>query len=60
IKSLNTRDALVAKNQIADVSLLGFDQRISWEHDSEGLRIKLPSQKVGDFAHVFKVVLKQA
>ena len=60
IKSLNTRNALVAKNQIADISLLGIDQKIPWEHDAEGLRIKLPAQKVGDFAHVFKILLKQA
>ena len=60
IKSLNTRDALLAKDQIADISLLGFDQKISWEHNTEGLRIKLPAQKVGDFAHVLKILLKPA
>jgi alpha-L-fucosidase len=60
IKSLSTHDAPLAKNQIAALFLLGFDQRISWEHDTEGLRIKLPAQKVGDFAHVFKILLKPA
>ncbi len=60
IKSFNAHDALLAKDQIADVSLLGFDQKISWEHNAEGLKIKLPSQKVGDFAYTFKIMLKQA
>ena len=60
IKSLNTHDALVAKDQIADIALLGFHQKIPWEHNAEGLKIKLPSQKVGDFAYTFKVLLKQA
>jgi alpha-L-fucosidase len=60
IKSLNARDALVAKDQIADISLLGFDQKISWEHNAEGLKIKLPARKAGDFAYTFKILLKQA
>jgi alpha-L-fucosidase len=60
IKSLNAHDALVAKDEIQDISLVGSDQKISWEHHEEGLKIKLPSQKVGNFAYTFKILLKQA
>ncbi len=60
IKSLNTRDALVAKGEIANISLLGSNEKISWEQNEEGLKIKLPSQKVGSFAYTFRMVLKQA
>ncbi len=60
IRSLNAHDALLAKGEIADVSLLGSDRKISWEHNSDGLKIKLPTQKAGDFAYTFKILLKQA
>jgi len=59
IKSLTARSAFLAKDEIADVSLLGSDQKISWDHDAEGLKIKLPLQKVGNFAYTFKILLKQ-
>jgi alpha-L-fucosidase len=58
VKTLNTRDALVAKDEIAAISFLASDQKISWEHAPEGLKIKLPAQKVGDFAYAFKIDLK--
>ncbi len=57
IKSLNTNDALLAKGEIANISLLGNDARLSWQHGAEGLRITLPPQKPGDFAYVFKILL---
>jgi alpha-L-fucosidase len=58
IKSLNTHDGLLAKGEIRNISLLGSDHKISWSHDDEGLKIKLPSQKVGNFAYTFKILLK--
>ena len=58
-KSFNAHDALVPKSQIADVSLLGSDQKISWEHNADGLKINLP-HKTGNFAYAFKIVLKNA
>jgi alpha-L-fucosidase len=60
IKSLNAHDALIAKDEVADVSLLGSDQKISWDHNAEGLKIQLPSQKIGNLAYTFKILLKQA
>jgi alpha-L-fucosidase len=57
IKSLNTNDALLAKGEIANLSLLGSDAKLSWEHNGEGLRINLPREKPGAFAYVFKILL---
>ena len=58
IRSLNTRDQLLAKGEIANVALLGGDAKLAWQHDSEGLKIILPPQKAGSFAYVFKLTLK--
>lgn len=57
IKSLNTNDALLAKGEIANVSLLGSDAKLSWHDDAEGLKITLPREKPGAFASVFKILL---
>jgi alpha-L-fucosidase len=57
VKSLNTHDALLAKGEIASVSLLGSDAQLRWQHDSAGLRIQLPPRKPSDFAYVFKLLL---
>jgi alpha-L-fucosidase len=57
IKSLNTNDSLLANGEIANVALLGSDAMLSWEHSHEGLRIKLPQDKSGDFAYVFRILL---
>ena len=57
IKSLNTIDALLAKGEIANVSLLGSDAKLSWEHNAEGLRIDLPGEESGTFACAFKILL---
>jgi alpha-L-fucosidase len=57
IKSLNTHDALLAKGEIANISLLGSDAKLSWQHDGEALRITLPPEKPGAFAYVFKILL---
>jgi alpha-L-fucosidase len=57
IKSLGTTSALLANGEIANISLLGSDARLSWLHNETGLRISLPSQKPGDFAYVFKILL---
>lgn len=43
------------KNQVEDVSLLGYDQNISWSREENGLRIRLPGIAVDDMAIVFKI-----
>jgi len=57
IKSLGARANLLAKEQIANVSLLGSDAKLSWKQNEEDLRISLPPQRTGDFAYVFKLAL---
>jgi alpha-L-fucosidase len=57
IKSLNTSSALLAKGEIANISLLGSDAKLSWQNNSEELRVTLPHEKPGDFAYVFKISL---
>ena len=57
IKSLNTNDRLLAQGEISNLSLLGSDEQITWKHDAEGLKIKLPTQKPGDYAYVFRILL---
>jgi alpha-L-fucosidase len=57
IKSLNTRDALLAQGEIAHVNLLGSDAKLSWEHNAEGLRIALPPEKPNALAYTFKILL---
>ena len=58
IKSLGTSRGLLDKGEIANISLLGSDVNLLWQHDGEGLRIKLPQERPGDFAYVFKLFLK--
>ncbi len=57
IKPLNTRDALLAKGEIAAVSLLGSDAKLSWEPSDVGLRISLPAAKPAALAYTFKILL---
>lgn len=57
IKSLNTKDNLLAKGEISHVMLLGSDEKITWTHDAEGLKIKVPVHKPGDYAYVYKILL---
>jgi len=57
IKSLNTHNALLAKGEIADVSLLGSDSKFSWEHSDAGLKISLLPAMAPALAYVFKILL---
>jgi hypothetical protein len=57
IKPLNTRDALLAKGEIAAVSLLGSDAKLSWERSDVGLRISLPVARSSALAYTFKILL---
>jgi alpha-L-fucosidase len=57
MKSLNINDKLLAKGEITNIALLGSDEKLTWRHDAEGLKINLPAQKPGNYAHVFKILL---
>jgi alpha-L-fucosidase len=58
IKSLNSNDKLLAQGEIANISMLGSDQKLNWQHEAPGLQITLPAQKPCDHAYVFKILLK--
>jgi alpha-L-fucosidase len=44
--------------EIASITLLGSDARISFEQQSDGLRIKLPTQPPGKYAYAYRIVLE--
>jgi alpha-L-fucosidase len=41
--------------RVADVSLLGSDQKIKWSQDSDGLKLELPEQAPDKFAYGFRI-----
>jgi alpha-L-fucosidase len=57
IKSLNANDALVPQGGIANIALLGCDEKLSWQQDAQGLKIRLPLHKPGKYAYAFKILL---
>jgi len=57
IKSLNDKDALISKSEVAGIRMLGSEEKLSWQQDAQGLKISLPLQKPGKYACVFKILL---
>ncbi|GAB3658818.1 alpha-L-fucosidase [Echinicola sediminis] len=56
IQSLGKEAKLLDKT-IKNVSLLGYDGKLSWTQEANGLKVLLPDDKPGDYAFVFKVEL---
>jgi alpha-L-fucosidase len=56
IESLSKRTFL-GSDEITSISLLGSRDKLAWSRDENGLKIKLPAQKPGDYAYVFKITL---
>ncbi|MBV9613166.1 MAG: alpha-L-fucosidase [Acidobacteriaceae bacterium] len=54
IRSL-AQDAYLRAGKISNVELLGFEAKLEWWQDAQGLRIKLPPQKPCDYAAVFRI-----
>lgn len=57
IKSLSLR-TLISTEGISDIRLLGAREKLEWSQDKDGLKIKLPAEKPGENAFVFKIMLK--
>jgi alpha-L-fucosidase len=57
IKSLGAQRGLLAQGETANVALLGSDEKLTWRQTADGLRIKLPSRKPGNFAYTYKISL---
>lgn len=56
IKSLSTQE--LSLEEITSIKLIGDKTSLKWERTNEGLIIKLPKKKSGNFAHVFKITSK--
>ncbi len=41
--------------KVADIALLGSDQKIKWSQDSDGLKLELPEPAPGKFAYSFRI-----
>ncbi|GAK54524.1 alpha-L-fucosidase [Candidatus Moduliflexus flocculans] len=54
ITSLGTSSSLWA-GQIRDVALLGYNERLEWSRNAQGLTVKLPDQKPCEHAVVLKI-----
>jgi alpha-L-fucosidase len=57
IKSLGTNRGLLGKGEVANITLLGSDAKLTWQHNSEELQLSLPPQRPGEYAYVFKLAL---
>ena len=57
IKSLGSKGA-VAAEAIANITMLGCDEQLTWSQDENGLTIQMPSEKPCEHAYTFKIVLK--
>jgi alpha-L-fucosidase len=57
IKTLNT-EMKVGTAGIKSISLLGSKEKLTWSRDEGGLSVTLPDNKIGDYAHVFKITPK--
>ena len=45
----------LVKGKVDKVTLLGYVGKLKFSHDNEGLKIELPTEKLGDTAYAFKI-----
>jgi alpha-L-fucosidase len=55
IKSLATTSPHLAGQKISSVSLLGFDGKLDWSQDEEGLKVKMPAQPPSENVVTLKI-----
>jgi hypothetical protein len=41
--------------QVAGVSLIGYDDEISWRQEEQGLSVELPEKATGEYAGTLKI-----
>ncbi|QCX40290.1 alpha-L-fucosidase [Aureibaculum algae] len=58
IRSLKEGNELYTE-EIENIQLLGYEENLDFTSDSEGLKIKLPKEKVGEHAFAFKITPKK-
>jgi alpha-L-fucosidase len=55
IKSLASVSPYLAGKKISNISMLGYNDKLTWQQTAEGLKIQTPAQKPADIAAVFKI-----
>ena len=55
IRSL-ARGSKLRDAEVREVRLLGFDGKLKWTRDADGLEIEMPATRTGEFAWVFKII----
>jgi alpha-L-fucosidase len=55
IKSLATNSAQLAGRKVTDVSLLGYDGKLPWTQDEQGLTVKMPDKAPSEHAVALRI-----
>jgi len=55
IKSLATNSPQLSGRKLTDVSLLGFNGKLEWTQDEQGLTVRLPEKMPGEHAFTLRV-----
>jgi alpha-L-fucosidase len=55
IKTLATNSPYVVGKKITDVSLLGYEGKLDWSQDEQGLKVKMPEKQPCDHAFALKI-----
>lgn len=55
IKTLRTAEQISTDNRIKAVSMLGSDAQIDWDRRDDGLLVKFPKDKPGEYAYGLKI-----
>ena len=55
IKSLSSDNRLIGSEKIANVNLLGFNEKLNWEQTATGLKVTMPNTKPSNHTIVLKI-----
>ncbi|MBB6110489.1 alpha-L-fucosidase [Mucilaginibacter lappiensis] len=55
IKSLATSSPQLKGKKITGVSILGYNDKLNWQQNADGLKVQMPAQQPGKNALVFKI-----
>jgi hypothetical protein len=56
IRSLGTAGTPEA-GKVENVELLGYKGTLQWAQEAAGLRVQMPTEKIGDYSIAFKIAL---
>ena len=46
------------KNKVKNITLLGFNKEVKWEHTIKGLHVKLPNRLPSEIGYVLRITLE--